>query len=152
MKTADKPAILLVCTGNSCRSQMAEGLVKHSFGESVKVYSAGSHPAGVVHPMAIEVMKESGINIRRNKSQHWDELPVQRYDLIITLCDHAEQYCPLVPAANGDRLYIPFPDPIRVTGSKQIIKQAFRESREQIAETLLPVIEEWLENRNSSAS
>lgn len=139
-----KPVILVICTGNSCRSQIAEGLIKDRYGDRVRVYSAGSHPSGIVHPMSIEVLSEVDINIRRNKSQHWDELPVDDFDLIVTLCDKADHYCPLVPTEKGERKHIPFPDPIYVRGSQEEIRQAFRETRERIDEELLPVIEEWL--------
>lgn len=140
----DRPAVLIVCTGNSCRSQMAEGLVKDKFGDRVRVYSAGSHPSGVVHPMAIEVMKDLDISIRRNKSQHWEDLPVDHFDLIITVCDDAEEQCPLVPNEGGDRRYIPIQDPIHARGSLSEIRQAFQEARERIREQVLPAIGEWL--------
>ncbi len=143
---SNKPVILIVCTGNSCRSQIAEGFARQAFGDSARIYSAGSNPSGVVHPMAIDVMREIGINIRRNKSRHWRDLPVEDFDLIITVCDHANQKCPLVPTTQGDRMHIPFEDPIRVTGSSEMVRQAFRETREQIKETLLPVIEGWLDH------
>jgi len=140
----DKPAILVVCTGNSCRSQIAEGLLKHKYDDVARIYSAGSNPSGVVHPMAIEVMKEVGISIRRHKSQHWNELPVDDFDLIITVCDNASKRCPLVPTENGERLHIPFPDPIHVRGSTEHIRQAFRETRERIMEELVPEVDKWL--------
>lgn len=141
----DKPVILIVCTGNSCRSQMAEGLARRRFDDRARIYSAGSNPSGVVHPMAIDVLQEIGINIRRNRSRHWEELPVDDFDLIITVCDHADALCPLVPAERGERRHIPFADPIMATGTPEQVRQAFRETREQIADQLIPVIEEWLE-------
>lgn len=145
---SNKPVVLIICTGNSCRSQIAEGFARQAFGNAVRIYSAGSNPSGVVHPMAIDVMQEIGINIRRNKSQHWRDLPVKDFDLIITVCDHADQHCPLVPTKRGERMHIPFEDPIRVTGSAETVRQAFRETREQIRETLLPAIGEWLNHWN----
>lgn len=141
----EKPVILIVCTGNSCRSQIAEGLAKKHYGDRARIFSAGSNPSGIVHPMAIEVLHEVGINIRRNRSQHWIELPVEDFDLIITVCDHANKNCPLVPTKRGERRHIPFEDPIRVTGTADEVRQAFRETREQISERLLPVIDEWLD-------
>jgi len=141
----DKPVILIVCTGNSCRSQMAEGLARRRFDDRARIYSAGSNPSGVVHPMAIDVLQEIGINIRRNRSRHWEELPVDDFDLIITVCDHADALCPLVPTERGERRHIPFADPIMATGTPEQVRQAFRETREQIADQLIPVIEEWLE-------
>ncbi len=142
----NRPAMLIVCTGNSCRSQMAEGLLKDQFGDQLRVFSAGSNPSGVIHPMAIEVMKEVGINIRRQKSQHWDDLPVENFDLIITVCDHAEDKCPLVPNEGGERMYIPIADPIIVRGTVVEVRQAFRQARERITDTVLPAVEEWLES------
>jgi len=147
----NKPVVLIVCTGNSCRSQIAEGLVREHFGDRARVYSAGSHPSGVVHPMAIEVMKEIGINIRRQKSQHWEDLPVDDYDLIVTVCDLANEKCPLVPSEKGDRMHVPFEDPIHARGSAKEVAQAFRETREQITEDLLPAIEQWLDKHDGSA-
>lgn len=141
-----KPVILIVCTGNSCRSQIAEGLARERFGDRARIYSAGSNPSGVVHPMAIDVLQEVGINIRRNRSQHWEELPVDDFDLIITVCDHANALCPLVPTERGERRHIPFADPIMATGTPEQVRQAFRETREQITEQLMPVIAEWLEH------
>ena len=145
-RQTDKPVILIVCTGNSCRSQIAEGLVRERFGDRAKVYSAGSSPSGVVHPMAIEVMKEIGINIRRQKSQHWEDLNVDDYDLIVTVCDNADEECPLVPSEKGFRMHIPFSDPIHARGSTEKIRQTFRETREQITEELLPEVEAWLDD------
>lgn len=142
----DKPVILIVCTGNSCRSQIAEGLIKDRLEDKVRVYSAGSQPAGVVHPMAIEVLREININIRRNKSRHWEELPVDDFDLIITVCDSANELCPLVPTEKGERKHIPFPDPIHVRGTRNEIKNAFRQTRDDIEERLLPEVENWLSN------
>jgi len=131
---------------------MAEGLVKKRFGDQVRVYSAGSNPSGVVHPLAIEVMKEIGINIRRHKSQHWNELAEKNYDLIITVCDNADEKCPLVPSETGVRMHVPFKDPIHATGSTELRRQAFRETREQIIEHLLPVVREWLGNHQKVTS
>jgi len=141
-----RPAVLIVCTGNSCRSQIAEGLLKDKFGDQIRVFSAGSNPSGVVHPMAIEVMKEIDINIRRQKSQHWEDLQVNQFDLIVTVCDHAEDKCPLVPNEGGERVYVPIQDPIHARGTMMEIRQAFREARENITDNVVPVVAEWLES------
>ena len=122
----------------------SEGLLKDKLGDKIRVYSAGSNPSGVVHPMAIEVMKEIDVSIRRNKSQHWNDLPVDDYDLIVTVCDHAEEQCPLVPSEGGDRVHIPIEDPIHAQGNMSEIRQAFRDARDRIAEEILPAVEEWL--------
>ena len=91
-----KKKILFLCTGNSARSQMAEGLMRHFRGDEFEVFSAGVEPKGV-HAKAIEAMREIGIDISRQKSKHVDELPIKEFDYIITLCDHAAQNCPVFP-------------------------------------------------------
>jgi arsenate reductase len=106
----DKPKVLLLCTGNACRSQMAEGLVGDRLGDSLDVFSAGIHPAGV-HPYASRVLKEMGIDPSDQYSKHVTELESVRFDLVVTLCDHADRFCPDFRNAN-DRTHIPFEDPI----------------------------------------
>jgi arsenate reductase len=93
-----KQSVLFLCTGNSCRSQMAEGLLRHLGGDRFDAYSAGTRPAGV-NPTAIEVMRELGSDISRHRSKHVDEFEGQSFDLIITVCDHAREACPLLPGA-----------------------------------------------------
>ncbi len=126
---------------------MAEGLARDTFGSLARIYSAGSHPSGIVHPMAVQVMREIGIDIRRHTSCHWNDLPVGEFDLIITLSEQANQVCSLTPRGNGTRKHMPFPDPVRLIESPETILQAFRELREQLLEELLPVVETFVNKR-----
>ena len=109
--------VLFLCTGNSARSQMAEGLMRYFRGDEFEVFSAGVEPKGV-HPQAIEAMREAGVDISGQKSKHVDDLPLKEFDCIITLCDHAAQNCPVFPG-KGVRLHHGFSDPAAVQGSEQ---------------------------------
>jgi arsenate reductase len=126
--------VLFLCTGNSARSQMAEGLMKHLRGHEFEVYSAGVEPKGV-HPAAMQVMKEIGIDISRQKSKHIDDLQGNEFDYIITLCDHAAQNCPVF-SGTGIKLHHSFPDPAAVQGSEQAV-EAFRIVREELKQFIL---------------
>lgn len=104
--------IAFICTGNSARSQIAEGFARHfarEMGKDVEVYSAGSQPAGYVHKLAIEVMKEVGIDISHHRSKSLEEIPLSDLDLVITLCDSAKNECPVVPGAKTEHWGIPDP-------------------------------------------
>ena len=92
------PLILILCTGNSCRSHLAEGILRAAVGESAEVASAGSDPAGYVHPMAVEVMKEIEIDISAHTSKHLDEFLQREVHTVITVCGNADQACPIFPA------------------------------------------------------
>ena len=94
---SDKPTVLILCTGNSCRSHIAEGILRQAAGDIVEVQSAGSRPAGYVHPKAIEVMKEIGIDISSHTSKHMNEFLDRRVDTVITVCGNADQACPMFP-------------------------------------------------------
>ena len=109
MGTSDKHTILFLCTGNACRSQMGEGWAKHFGGEAVDVYSAGVIRHGL-DPKAVAVMAEAGIDISAQKSKLIDELPLDHFDFVITLCDHANEECPYF-AGGGRRLHRAFDDP-----------------------------------------
>ncbi|HRK55353.1 MAG TPA: arsenate reductase ArsC [Cyclobacteriaceae bacterium] len=122
--------VLVLCTGNSCRSQMAEGYLRHLSKGKITVYSAGIEVHGV-NPMAIEVMKEDGIDISRHTSNHIDEYKSIPFDLILTVCDHAKENCPYFPS-KATRLHKNFPDPAKVTGTGPEIMDAFRATRDQI--------------------
>ena len=122
--------ILVLCTGNSCRSQIAEGFIRHYFGKSVHVYSAGIETHGV-NPRAIATMAEVGIDISKHTSNHVDEYLDIPFDLILTVCDHAAEQCPVFPS-NAHRLHENFPDPAKVQGSNEEIEAAFRSTRDQI--------------------
>lgn len=122
--------VLVLCTGNSCRSQMAEGYLRYLSNGKVAVYSAGIEAHGV-NPKAIEVMKEDGIDISRHTSNHIDEYKSITFDLILTVCDHAKENCPYFPS-KAIRLHKNFPDPAKVTGTGTEIMDAFRATRDQI--------------------
>jgi arsenate reductase len=126
--------ILFLCVANSARSQLAEGLAKKMFGAKAHVMSAGSEPSGKVHPWAIEVLKEKGIDISRNTSKPADRLPLGFYaslDYVITLC--AEEACPTL-ATKAQRLHWPIPDPGAVPEADQ--PRAFRAARDEIERRL----------------
>lgn len=123
--------ILVLCTGNSCRSQMAEGLFRHLGGERIEVSSAGLNPKGV-HPTAIQVMAEIGIDISGHTSNNLNEYLGQQFDYLITVCDNAATNCPVFPG-EGKRLHWPFDDPADAAGTKDQILVEFRRVRDQIA-------------------
>lgn len=133
-----KIRILVLCTGNSCRSQMAEGFFRHYGGDQVKVYSAGLEPKGV-NPRAIEVMREIGIDISGHTSDHLSKYLQQPFDYVITVCDNAAANCPVFPGA-GAKLHWPFDDPAQATGSESEIMACFRNIRDQISDK----VRSWL--------
>jgi arsenate reductase len=122
--------VLFLCTGNSCRSQMAEGLINHDFKGKIEADSAGVEP-GVLNPNAVEVMREIGIDISHQRSKHIQELLGSEYDLIITLCDYAAQTCPVWPKA-GEMVYMPFDDPFNAKGTQEEILAEYRRVRDLI--------------------
>lgn len=130
-----KKKILFLCTGNSARSQMAEGLMHHFRGDEFEVFSAGVEPKGI-HPVAVQVMREIGIDIADQQSKHIDDLPSREFDYIIMLCDHAAQNCPLFPG-KGIRLHQGFFDPAAVQGSELDVIEAFRKVREELKQFIL---------------
>jgi arsenate reductase len=130
-----KKRVLILCTGNSCRSQIAEGLWRSLAGDEWEAYSAGSRPAGFVHPLAVQVMAECGIDISAHRSKHLDEYSNVAFDLVVTVCDSAKESCPVLPGA-GQSLHWPFDDPAEVTGSEAEILDAFHEVRDRIRERI----------------
>jgi len=130
-----KKKVLFLCTGNSARSQMAEGLLRHLRNNEFEVFSAGVEPKGV-HPNAVQAMQEIGIDISGQKSKHIDELPDREFDHIITLCDHAAQNCPVF-LGKGLRLHHSFSDPAAAVGSDHEVLEAFRKVRDEIKEFVL---------------
>jgi arsenate reductase len=122
--------ILVLCTGNSCRSQIAEGYLKHFAQEHANVYSAGIETHGV-NPRAIATMKEDGIDISRHTSNHVDEYNDIDFDYMITVCDHAKENCPYFPT-QAQKFHYNFPDPAKVQGTEEEIMAQFREVREMI--------------------
>ena len=122
--------ILVLCTGNSCRSQIAEGYLRQFAGDKAMVYSAGVETHGV-NPKAIQTMQEDGIDISGHTSNHVNEYKDIDFDFVITVCDHARERCPVFPS-NAKRFHYNFPDPAKATGSEEQIMQQFREVREMI--------------------
>ena len=127
---APKTRVLILCTGNSARSQMAEGLLRREGGDGFEVYSAGTKPS-IVRPEAIAVMSEVGIDISAHRSKSVDEFRDLPFDFMITVCDNAKEACPIFPGA-ARRLHWPFEDPAAVAGSEEERKDAFRAVRDQI--------------------
>ena len=125
------PRVLVLCTGNSARSQMAEGLLNHMGRGSYEVFSAGTHPS-VVNPLAIEAMREAGIDISDHRSKSLDEFLEVEFDYIITVCDKANENCPIFPG-HAKRLHWSFDDPAAASGSKEEKLLVFRRVRDEIA-------------------
>ncbi len=121
------PRVLILCTGNSARSQIAEGLFRHLGGKEFEVFSAGTHPAGLVHPLAVEAMKRRGIDISAQRSKSLSEFDGQQFDYVITVCDDAYQECPLYPGAK-QQLHWSTPDPSFVSGSDDERLRAFQDT------------------------
>ena len=127
-----KPRILVLCTGNSARSQMAEGLLKAKLGDRFKVDSAGTRPIGV-SPEAIAALDEIGIDISENRSKSVDEFAGQEIDYVLTVCDNAKSNCPYFPAKTK-LIHHAFPDPYFTSGDFEARLAAFRKVRDQIAD------------------
>jgi arsenate reductase len=137
----DKPNVLVLCTGNSCRSQMAEGYLRRFGGDRFNVFSAGTEPKGEVHPLAVSVMKEDGIDIRDQRPRHLKEfLGTMLVRYLIVVCDGANQSCPRIFPGMSERLFWPFDDPAAFDGSEAATLEKFRTVRDQIKET----IRSWL--------
>ena len=126
-----KSSVLILCTGNSCRSHLAEGILHDVAGDLFEVNSAGSNPAGYVHPKAIEVMKEIGIDISRHTSKHMNYFLNQKIDTVITVCGNADQACPMFPG-QMNRYHWGFDDPAHAKGTEEEIMAVFRRVRDQI--------------------
>ncbi len=124
--------ILVLCTGNSCRSQIAEGYLRHFAGDRAEVLSAGVETHGV-NPRAIQTMQEDGIDISAHTSNNVSEYMGQNFDLIITVCDNAKERCPVFPS-KAERFHHNFPDPAKATGSEEEIRAEFRRVRQMIKE------------------
>lgn len=129
-----KPTVLVLCTGNSCRSHLAEGLLRAVAGDLFEVVSAGSKPAGYVHPLAIEVMREIGIDISGHRSKHMSEFMQRDVETVITVCGNADQACPIFPG-QVNRHHWPFEDPAHAKGSEDEVREVFRRVRNEIRRT-----------------
>lgn len=134
--------ILVLCTGNSCRSQMAEGYLRHFAEGEAEIYSAGTETHGV-NSYAIAVMKEEGIDISHHTSNHINEYRNVDFDLIITVCDHAREQCPVFPS-KAKRFHHDFPDPAKANGTREEILTEFRNVRQMIKSYCKNFIEEHI--------
>ena len=128
--------ILFVCSGNSCRSQIAEGFARAA---GIEAYSAGTEPAGYVHPVAVQVMAEKGIDISAQTSKQLDLNLAQTMDAVITVCGEADEACPVIPHIN--RLHWPIPDPAKATGTKEEVVSVFGTVRDDIARRVSDLLE-----------
>lgn len=146
-----KKSILVLCTGNSCRSQMAEGLLK-SFGDSIEVYSAGTEPADEVHPKAVKVMKEIGVDISKNHPKLVNEFLGKQIDCLITVCDSAEESCPVFTGRILNRRYIRFEDPAKAVGTEEEILNEFRQIRDQIKTKFYDFYETNIRTKSNDAN
>lgn len=126
-----KPTVLILCTGNSCRSHLAEGFLRTAAGSILNVQSAGSKPAGYVHPLANKVMAEVGIDISKHHSKHLSEFLEQKVETVITVCGNADQACPIFPG-QVNRHHWPFYDPAHAEGTEEEKLQVFRQVRDEI--------------------
>jgi arsenate reductase len=136
--------ILILCTGNSCRSQMAEGFLK-SFDPTLEVFSAGTNPASRMSSRAIQVMKEIGIDISVGLPKLVDQFTGEPFDYVITVCDHAKETCPVFTGTVGSRLHIGFDDPAGATGTTEEILSVFRRVRDEIKEQFYDFYQSKLE-------
>jgi arsenate reductase len=145
MKT-EKPMVLILCTGNSCRSHLAEGLLRAAAGDILEVQSAGSHPAGHVHPLAIKVMQEIGIDISSHRSKHLNEFLDKPVHTVITVCGKADQVCPIFPG-QVNRHHWPFFDPAKATGTAEEQLNIFRQVRDEMALSFKAYGAGWQDSR-----
>jgi len=138
-----KPKILVLCTGNSCRSQIAEGYLKHFAKDRAEVYSAGIETHGV-NPRAIATMKEDGIDISRHTSNNVNEYAHMGFEYVITVCDNAKENCPYFPAT-VKMLHYNFPDPAKATGTEEQIKNEFSRVREMIKKYCQDFVNQYIQ-------
>jgi arsenate reductase (thioredoxin) len=139
-----KKQVLFLCTGNSCRSQLAEALVNAQLGQNWEAFSAGVHPSGYVHPLAVKVLKEIGID-HEGRSKSVDEFRGRSFDLVMTVCDSAAEECPLW-LGQGQRAHIDFPDPAKATGTEEQKLEAFRSVRDGMIKKIVRPLQEWPES------
>jgi arsenate reductase len=143
---ADKKRVLILCTGNSARSQMAEGLLRRMAGDRFEVLSAGVEPSHV-RPQAIEAMREIGIDISGHRSKSVDEFAGEKFDYVITVCDNARQRCPVFPGKT-ERIHWSFDDPAKAEGDEETVLAVFRRVRDEIESRL----REFVNNPHSKFS
>jgi len=146
MLQMNKPTILILCTGNSCRSHLAEGILQKALGDGYDVRSAGSKPAGYVHPLAIRVMQEIGVDISGHRSKHLEEFLNQPVETVITVCGKADQTCPAFPG-QVNRYHWGFDDPAHAIGTEEQKLAVFRRVRDEITK----VFEAYAAGRKNEA-
>jgi arsenate reductase len=134
--------ILVLCTGNSCRSQIAHGYLEHFVGNKANIYSAGVETHGV-NPRAIATMKEDGIDISHHTSNNVEEYKGISFDYVITVCDNAKECCPYFPS-NAEKFHYNFPDPAKAVGTDEEIEQEFRRVRDMIKKYCLDFVKTYL--------
>jgi len=136
--------VLVLCTGNSCRSQIAEGYLRHFAGSTANIYSAGIKTHGV-NPRAIEIMKRDGVDISNHTSNNINEYLEIPFDFVITVCDNAKESCPYFPT-QAVKLHYNFPDPAKASGTEEEIMEQFREVREMIRKYIQNFVNENLKS------
>lgn len=137
-----KPRMLVLCTGNSCRSQMAEGWIRHFAGDKVEVYSAGVEKHGV-NEKAVQIMKEAGIDISSHTSNRIDEYEEMNFDVVLTVCDHAKERCPVFPGSSKT-FHHDFKDPSKMEGNKEEVLMEFRSVRDKIRNYIEKLLQDLL--------
>ena len=141
-----KNRILILCTGNSCRSQMAEGFLK-SFDKNLEVFSAGTNPAKKVNPFAVKAMKEVGIDISNGVAENVDKYLSQPFDYVITVCDNAKESCPVFTGKVKHQLHIGFDDPADAVGTEEEIMPIYRRVRDEIKKDFYEFYQKELKNK-----
>ncbi len=136
---AQRKRVLFLCTGNSCRSQMAEAIVNAQAGDRWRAFSAGSRPAGFVHPATIRALAEIGIDASRARSKPISDFRNEHFDLVVTVCDREAEDCP-VRLGGGEQVHLEFPDPARVQGDEARVMAAFRSVRDAIQQEILTLL------------
>ena len=144
-----KPNVLILCTGNSCRSHLAEGILRSIAGDLFEVHSAGSKPAGYVHPLAIRSMQEIGIDISTHRSKHMSEFMKTPIETVITVCGNADQACPIFPG-QVNRHHWPFDDPAHAQGSEAEQLEVFCRVRNEIRRTLTVYVDGRRDERKAA--
>ena len=141
--------VLILCTGNSCRSQMAEGFLK-TFAPRLDVRSAGTLPAAFVHPLAVQVMAEAGIDISSSRPKNVDQFLDEEFDAVITVCDNARETCPVFSGTVGRKMHVSFEDPAAATGTDAEILEIFRRVRDEIRDRFQQLSATWEESADST--
>jgi arsenate reductase len=137
---AARKRVLILCTGNSCRSQMAEGWVNRLLGDRWEAHSAGTRPADRIHPLAVRAMEEVGVDISGGVPTRVERYLDEAWDLVMTVCDSAKETCPLFPRP-VEQVHISFPDPAEAAGSDDARMEVFRAVRDDIRARLIPELE-----------